>query len=203
MHQHHAIALVVGMLSFMQAAHAWHPPSRSVDISSRSKESLVSEACLGHHDADDKTLTRVSEILPNDKTRLSAIVTCPVVGETENVPFRTEVSCTGAETTWVCNHRRVELLVPTKLGVLYVLPDEVEVAYAVAAVQLLARTESVVVSGLGSTKVKAFIAQQITLSRTKRANAISMQLWPYSLLVSFPCKRPSCPTISAAVWNPP
>ncbi len=203
MHQRHAIALVVAMLSFMQAAHAWHPPSRSVDISSRAKESLVSEACQGHHDADNKTLARVRELLPYDKTKLSAIVTCPVAGETENVPFRTEVSCTGSEATWFCNHRRVELLIPTKRGVIYVLPDEVEVAYAVAAVQLLARTESVVVSGLGSRKVEAFIAQQIALSRTKRAHAISMQLWPYSLLVSFPCKRPSCPTISAAAWNPP
>jgi hypothetical protein len=90
----------------------------------------------------------VSEVLPNDKKKLSAIVTCPVAGETENVPFRTQVSCTGAETTWVCNHRRVELLIPTKLGVIYVLPEDVEFAYAVAAVQLLARTESVVVSGL-------------------------------------------------------
>lgn len=102
-------------------------------------------------------------------------VICDADSSFKGMPARYRVECVLHRALWKCEAGIRELLVPTLVGVVGIIPNDVAVGRAVDSVQMLAAIEHMESDDVGRIPIKDSLAQGCWLASTPVAETVKVQ----------------------------
>ncbi len=182
-------------------AMAFVPDADPVSVSVASSLRLGNTACTKAFSvaASEVRTWRVRLAGASEPVRGSVI--CDADSSFKGMPARYRVECSLHRTLWKCEAGIRELLVPTLVGVVGVIPNDVPVGRAVDSVQMLAAMEYVESKDFGRIPIKDSLAQGCWLASTSVADTVKVQCGPSAVWVAL--NRDGVLHIERAAWSNP
>lgn len=182
-----SFARLVALVSTLMApalSMALVPDSDPVSVSVASSRRLGDTACTRVFSvaASEIRTWRVRSTGSSEPVRGSVI--CDADSSFMGMTARYRVECVLHRALWKCEAGIRELLVPTLVGVVGVIPNNVPVWRAVDSVQMLATIEHVESKDFGRIPIKDSLAQGCWLASTSVAETVKVQCGSSAVLVS-------------------
>ena len=193
--------VIVPALMAPALAKAYVPDSEPVSVSVASSRRLGNTACAKAFAvaASDVRTWRVRLAGASEPVRGSVI--CDADSSFKGMPARYRVECSLHRAVWKCDAGIRELLVPTPVGVVGVVPNDVPVWRAVDSVQMLAAMEHLESKDFGRIRIKDSLAQGCWLASTSVADTVKVQCGPLAVWVA--PNRDGVLHIERAAWSNP
>ncbi len=176
--------LLLAACHLPQAALAFIPPSQSVPVSAAVRRQLEHAACRSSFSVGASAMEtwRWSSDGPPDSLR--ARVSCQPDSDFKGVPARYHVDCERRGRQWICDAAYRELLVPTALGTVLVVPDGVHPQRAVDVIRWLASQEFLEVYPFGRIPMTDALEVRCFFGRQHEPTEVTLQCGSARVTVS-------------------
>lgn len=184
-------------------ASAYIPESDPAPVSAATRTRLAHTACASTFGVEADTMRTWRHRWDRQSQSIFGSVVCHADSSFRGMPARYRVACELQRTKWKCDGWSRELLVPTAVGTVVVVPNSVQVQQAVDAVRELATVEYFETEDLGRIAIRDSVPEGCWLTVEHSYKAIRVQCGPTLVWMSRDGSPDGGMRIDSASWVVP